>query len=179
MIHAVVQVLAQSSGVAGWDSSPLFAVLLVLLGFAFVVAEIFTVTFGLFTLCALTCLIGGVVVGFRAGPGWGITLAISIVVLLPVLIVTLLKAMPNTRWGKRLIPESPKLEDVSGTGAEQNLSGLVGKRGRTLSMCRPAGTAEFDGNRFAVVSEDIVIAADRPVEVMGVEGNRIVVREVT
>jgi membrane-bound ClpP family serine protease len=133
----------------------------------------------LFTLCALTCLIGGIVVGFRAGPVWGVTLMIAVVVLVPVMVVMLLKTMPNTRWGKRLIPESPKLQDVSGTGTEQNLSLLVGKEGRTLSMCRPAGTAEFDGKRYAVVSEDIVIAADRPVKVMGVEGNRIVVRELT
>ena len=46
-----------------------------------------------------------------------------------------------------------------------------------MSMCRPAGTAEFDGERYDVVAEGLAIAAGRAVKVVDVEGNRIVVRE--
>jgi membrane-bound serine protease (ClpP class) len=177
MFSILGQAAADTGNMAGWGSSPLLAVFLVIIGFVFVVAEIFTVSFGLFTLCALGALIGGIIVGFNAGPAWGVTLTVLVVVFVPVLVVTLLKTMPNTRWGRRLIPESPKLADVSGTGVAQNLHLLIGREGRTLTMCRPAGTAEFGGERCDVVSEGLVIGPDRPVKVIGVQGNRIVVRE--
>jgi len=177
MFSVLGQAATETANATGWGSSPLLAVFLILLGFAFVVAEIFTISFGFFTLCALGSFVGGIVVAFNAGPAWGMTFTILVIVLVPVMIVTLLKTMPNTRWGRRLIPESPKLADVSGTGVAQELHLLLGKEGRTLSMCRPAGTADFGGKRCDVVSEGLAIAPDRPVKVVGVEGNRVVVRE--
>jgi membrane-bound serine protease (ClpP class) len=44
-------------------------------------------------------------------------------------------------------------------------------------MCRPSGTAQFDGERYDVVSEGLTILQDRPVKVVRVEGNRVIVRE--
>lgn len=53
---------------------------------------------------------------------------------------------------------------------------LVGKRGKALSLLRPAGRAEFDGEPLDVVTEGDFIAAGEPVEIAAVQGNRVVVR---
>jgi membrane-bound serine protease (ClpP class) len=46
----------------------------------------------------------------------------------------------------------------------------------TLSLLRPAGFAEIDGERVDVVAEGEMIEAGVPVVVSRMEGNRIVVR---
>jgi membrane-bound ClpP family serine protease len=179
MLDVLCQTASEAANGAGMGSSPLLAVFLVFVGFAFVAAEIFTISFGLFTLCALASFVGGIIVGFNAGAPWGVALSIVVVVLVPVVVVTGLKAMPRTRWGRRLIPDSPKPDEVSGTGVDETLRMLAGREGRTLSMCRPAGTAEFDGKRYDVVSEGLTIAPHRPVRVVAVEGSRVLVRELS
>jgi membrane-bound serine protease (ClpP class) len=45
-----------------------------------------------------------------------------------------------------------------------------------VSPLRPAGIADFHGERVDVVSQGEYIAAGEPVEVVRVEGNRVVVR---
>ncbi len=54
----------------------------------------------------------------------------------------------------------------------------VGQRGVTLCSLRPAGIARIDGKRVDVVTQGELIDSNRPVRVMEVEGNRIVVKEV-
>ena len=56
---------------------------------------------------------------------------------------------------------------------------LVGKRGVTVTPLRPSGTALIEGQRYSVVSDGGFIKNDVPVEVVYVEGIRIVVREVS
>ena len=53
---------------------------------------------------------------------------------------------------------------------------LVGRRGLTSSVLRPAGIADFDGVRLNVVTEGGFIEKDVSVEIVRVEGTRIVVR---
>ncbi len=54
-----------------------------------------------------------------------------------------------------------------------------GQEGISLSQLRPAGKAEFGGMRLDVVSGGELIEAGRRIVVEFVEGNRIVVREIT
>ncbi len=52
---------------------------------------------------------------------------------------------------------------------------LVGKEGVVLTQLRPAGTGEIDGLRMDIVSEGAFIAAGTRIQVVRVEGRRIVV----
>jgi len=174
----VAMVLAQASSPAGWSASPLLAVFLVAVGLAFVVVEIFPPpTFGVFLLCAMVAFGVGIWIAFNVGAAFGAGVVVAVALGLPIVAVLALKALKYTRMGKRLIPEPPKLRDVSGTGAVAALKDLDGRKGRTMSMCRPSGTAQFDGERYDVVSEGLTILQDRPVKVVRVEGNRVIVRE--
>ncbi len=151
---------------------------LVILGLAFVVAEIVPPpTFGVLFVCSVASFLGGIWIAFNVGTAFGLSLILAVVVGVPLVAVLTFKVLPRTRMGKRMIPEGPRPEDVAGTGADPELKKLLGKSGRTLSMCRPSGTAEFDGESYNVVTKGLPILPDRPVRVVAVEGNRVVVRE--
>ncbi|WP_461201082.1 NfeD family protein [Anoxybacillus sp. TBDG-1] len=54
---------------------------------------------------------------------------------------------------------------------------LIGKRGVSLTVLRPAGTALIDEERVDVVTEGEYIERHRPIEVIDVDGVKVVVRE--
>ncbi|HUF81191.1 MAG TPA: NfeD family protein [Burkholderiales bacterium] len=91
----------------------------------------------------------------------------------------LLRFMPRTPFGRRLILDTGLgAGHVSGSAPDSDLRWL-GKRGRTTSPLRPAGIAEIEGERVDVVSEGDLIDSETPIEVIRVDGNRIVVRRTT
>ena len=176
-------ILAQASTevaevAAGWESNLWIAAFLVCLGLVLILAEVFFVSFGMLTLCSIASFVGGIVIAFNAGTASGVAFIIVVIILIPVMIGVGLRWMPRTGWGRKLVLGGPKPTEVTGSGTEGGLEELIGAEGRTMSMCRPAGMAVINGNRYDVVSEGLTIAADRPVKVLEIEGNRIVVREV-
>ncbi len=56
------------------------------------------------------------------------------------------------------------------------LAGLVGKSGKTLTPLRPAGAALIGGHRVDIVTQGEFVPAETEVEVIFVEGGRVVVR---
>lgn len=177
MFEILAQTVPEAAETVGWESSLLVAAFFIGLGFVFLMAEVFFVSFGVLTLCSIASFIAGIVVSFNVDPAYGVTSIVVVVILIPIIIGIGLKTMPRTGWGRKLVLGGPKPDEVTGTGTEEGLEGLKGKEGRTMSMCRPAGMAEIDGERYDVVSEGLTIPADRPVKVVKIEGNRIVVRE--
>ena len=55
---------------------------------------------------------------------------------------------------------------------------LIGKEGHALTPLRPSGTVVIDNDRIDVVTEGSYVDAGKMVEVIKVEGSRIVVREI-
>ena len=56
-----------------------------------------------------------------------------------------------------------------------DLSGFLGKEGRTITLLRPAGDVDFNGVRMQVSSDGPYIEKDTMVRVTEVQANRIVV----
>ena len=71
---------------------------------------------------------------------------------------------------------SSQLTAQAGFVGTDDHSALIGQTGTAATMLRPGGFATIGGRRVDVVSLGEHIAAGTPVEVMAVEGNRIVVR---
>ncbi len=66
----------------------------------------------------------------------------------------------------------------AGYVASADYTGLLGLAGSAASVLRPSGVAEIDGRRFTVVTEGSFYVRRRaPIEVVRVQGSRIVVRE--
>ncbi|AEJ18530.1 NfeD family protein [Gracilinema caldarium] len=61
---------------------------------------------------------------------------------------------------------------------EENYGDLLGKQGKTISTLRPSGKAEFNGKTYTVEADGVFIEPNKPVEVIRVRGNRIIVRSI-
>lgn len=85
-----------------------------------------------------------------------------------------IKFFPHSPAGRRLILHQDGKE---WQGYDGDNRALLGARGTSHSSLRPAGIAVIEGHRVDVVTRGDMIAAGRPVEVIEVEGNRIVVKE--
>ena len=146
---------------------------LLVAGLILVGAEIF-VPGGILGVMGGIALLGAVVFGFLAFPGYGAWIAIGILVLLGVIIVLWVKIFPRTGMGKRMTV-STDLKRWKATNP--GLDALVGKEGVSSSDLRPAGFAEIEGRRIDVVTRGEMINAGQPVRVLEVESNRVVVVE--
>ena len=150
---------------------------LLLAGLVFLLMEVFLPSHGLLGVSGLAALCVSIIFAFKMSTPLGITIFVIAMVLLPLEIVFGVKVFPSTPLGKRMMlpaREKTTLEDRSG---EPDLSAYVGRDGVTVTMCRPAGIADIGGKRIDVVAEGMMIDANRPVKVLRVDGNRVVVKE--
>lgn len=88
------------------------------------------------------------------------------------------RILPRTPVYRKLVLQSALGHErgfVTGGGRYEH---YVGRTGVARSDLRPAGTAEFGSERVDVVTSGDLIQRDRPIRVLRVEGNRIVVEEV-
>lgn len=160
---------------AGWGE-----LLLALGGVALLLVEFFLIPgFGLAGILGILALLAALVmsvVGSGATTEFFLFAAGRILFsLLAALLASflLLRFMPRTPFGRKLI-----LDTGLGPDPEEELRWL-GKRGRATSPLRPAGIADIEGTRVDVVSEGELIEPGTPIEVIRVDGNRVVVRSVT
>ncbi len=93
-----------------------------------------------------------------------------------ILIIVLAKFLPRTTIFKKFVlsvEEKSEEGFVSHTTSEE----LVGKMGKAITDLRPSGTAEIDGKRADVVTDSEFIEKGSKIEVVEVEGIRVVVRK--
>lgn len=99
-----------------------------------------------------------------------------------VLLALALWLLPNLRIASPLMLET-RLGRSTGPDGKTVTSGgpydhLLGEAGTAASDLRPAGVARVHGERLNVVTEGDYVATGSNIEVIKVEGNRIVVREI-
>ena len=135
--------------------------------------------FGIAGLLGIALSLGGLFFTFAgAAPTFGDAMAsFSIAMLTAVgLAIAVGFTLPKTRAWNRLVLSTSQ-SSVSGYQAPRaELGGLVGQAGVALTMLRPAGAANIGGTRVDVVSDSEYVAKNTPVEVVHVEGGRVVVR---
>lgn len=154
-------------------STEVFFILLVS-GLILIGAEIFVPGGIIGTLGALL-LLGAIAAGFAAfPPAWGLYIAIGILLLSGVAVYLWVKIFPRTRYGRKMTVNH-NLADAK--ASPDWLRDLLGKRGRTTSDLRPGGFATIDGRRVDVVTQGEMIGRGQDVEVVKVEGCRVVVRK--
>jgi membrane-bound serine protease (ClpP class) len=108
----------------------------------------------------------------------GIHIAILLVVVVAAT-ATLFKYFPETRLGQRVILGSETAAAAGYVSQAERPVELVGKHGVAVGTLRPAGIAEIDGLRVDVVSVGEFIKPGTAVEVVRVDGNRVVVKRVS
>ncbi len=136
-------------------------------------AEIF-VPGGIIGTIGALALVAAIIVGFLAfGAQGGLLSGIVIVLLSGVAMILWAKFFPRTGMGRHLtLSLSGKLFKAP----PADLKKLVGKEGVALTILRPSGMARIDGRRVDVVADGSYIEEGRPIEVIEVDGARVVVR---
>jgi membrane-bound serine protease (ClpP class) len=129
----------------------------------------------------ILALVGGLSLSLvGAGTTWEAVVAAVGRVALSVLIALagffiLLKFLPRLPFGRQLILDTGLGALTTGAAPDDNRR-FLGQRGTAASPLRPAGIADFQGERVDVVSRGEYIESGEAIEVIQVEGNRIVVR---
>lgn len=88
----------------------------------------------------------------------------------------LLRVIPRLPVGRRLVLSTGMQADLGYVSTPERDWQWLGRTGTALSPMRPAGIADIDGNRVDVVSEGGFIEAGAPIQVVRVDGNRIVIK---
>jgi len=152
------------------------AIFLFLLSAALLVAEVFVPSFGLITICALSCLAGGVAIFFKHSPAAGWVGVIIAVIMIPSVLVFAYKIFPKTSFGKSVSLDMPKKQKGEGISDIDEISGMLGCKGVTTTVLRPVGMCDFAGKRLECVAESGYADKGITVEVIKIEGTQLTVR---
>ena len=118
-------------------------------------------------------LLGAMIAGFPAFPGYGHFVAIGILFLVGVAIALWIRFFPRSRVGQAMTVS----QDESDFSAVQDgLKELLGAQGEANSDLRPAGFALINDRRIDVVTQGGMIDKGEAVTVVEVEANRVVVK---
>jgi membrane-bound serine protease (ClpP class) len=165
---------------AGWEE-----VLLIGVGLILLLVEVFVIPgFGIFGALGIAALLSGLGLSLvGAGATWGVILFALGQVMLALLIaiavaLALLRVAPRLPFGRPLVLETGLTAESGYASAPEADRQWLGKRGTAASTLRPAGIAHFDHERVDVVTEGEFIETGEAIEVIRVDGNRIVVRSV-
>lgn len=154
------------------------AIPLLIIGFIFIMAEVFIPSGGALTVLAVLSLVASLISAFAAGETVGMVFLGITVVSTPMVIMGAIKIFPHTPFGKRMIVDAPNVPPEQRMAVAHEEKQLLGQIGTVKSMLRPAGTADIAGETRDVVTQGELIDAGKRIQVVEVEGNRIVVRAV-
>ncbi len=160
------------AGLAGYEVLLFFAVGIVLL-----LVEALAVGFGIFGLLGIASS-GFAIVLSAEDTEQGLTLLIYSVIGTIVVLVVAFKFLVTSRFWDRIVLRHTENKEQGYVGTNVSFRDLLGKKGITETPLRPAGTAIIDGNRVDVVSEGGYIPGKSNIEVIKVEGTRIIVRKI-
>jgi membrane-bound ClpP family serine protease len=154
------------------------AYLLIVLGLALLIAELFIPSGGMLFFASSLLIVGGVVLSFIYGDtATGMVTLLSVFVVVPAVATLMLYIWPRTPIGRRLVLRD-RDQATAGLPVNLELEGLRGRYGRALSDLRPAGTVDFDGRRIDTISEGPMVAAGSWVRCVDVRAATVVVRQV-
>jgi membrane-bound serine protease (ClpP class) len=160
-----------------------WAFLLLAIGIALLVAEVFIPSGGVISILSTLSLAGAVTCAYLAwwstnqAAFWGFVTGLAL--LLPIVAVTAFYVWPNTPIGKRAFLEVPAPHEVASfVEQEERHRQMVGKVGVTVTTLNPAGIVRIDGHRVHCQSEGMILDAGTPVRVIAARANTVVVRRV-
>jgi membrane-bound serine protease (ClpP class) len=157
------------SGLIGWEVLLLFGA-----GIVLIVIELSAPGGGVAGAAGVTAIFASLFLAQGANTTAAVSL-LGAIIFAVILFAFIAKHLPTSAlWGKIVLKTSETTEKgyISGIDYQKYL----GKTGKALTLLRPAGTVEFDGDRLDVVSEGLFVEPGIEVVVVKVEGSRIVVR---
>lgn len=152
----------------------LIPIVLQLVGVAVIIAEFIVPTAGILAMVSMVIFGYSIYYVFaHASTSAGITFIIVDLLMIPVLVVIGFKMLASSSATLR-----NSLDNKDGAVSQpEEWSALVGKEGTSQNALHPAGTAMIEGIKYDVVSKGDFIEKGKPIVVVAIDGNRIVVKK--
>ena len=156
------------------DGLTILGLLCLLAGFIFVGIEMIVPGFSVPGISGIVCLIAGVfLLADTVMEGFFIT--VIVLALLGILMAVMLYLLSKGKFRSPIILEEEQ-KSTEGYLSSSDLKYLLGKKGVAMTDLRPTGVGQIDGINFDVISEGNYISAGEPVEIIKVEGSKLIVR---
>jgi len=153
-----------------------FAVFLYFACAALIIAEVFVPSGGIISICALGCLIGGIVIFFRHSTTAGWVGVITAIIMIPSVLVIAYKIFPKTRFGRAVTLTPPEREQGDAIPDTPELKEMLGAVGFVITPLRPVGMCDFAGQRVECVAEGGYVDKGKKVKIIDVESTQLTVR---
>ncbi|MCG3150378.1 MAG: hypothetical protein PCFJNLEI_03862 [Verrucomicrobiae bacterium] len=149
--------------------------LLVAMGIAMICVDFFLPGFVLGSIGMVLFLVALAICYRDYGLNWAAALFVAEAVLGIGAAFVSIRYGPETRTGKKMILSH---EQVAQHASDHPTPELVGQTGIAHTMLRPSGTALIGDKRYDVVAESGMIERASAVEVIAIDGTRIIVRKI-
>ena len=159
------------AGFAGYETLVIF-----IIGLILVVAEFF-VPGGIVGILGGVLIIGSLLFAGESFVHMAYSILIAMVIAITGMVILMKFFGKKLHMFNRLVLRDATTTE-EGYVSNTNRIELIGKQGQSLTPLRPSGTVVIDNERIDVVTEGSYVDAGKPVEVIKVEGSRIVVREI-
>lgn len=161
------------AGFTGWES-----ILLFLVGAILLAVEAFVPGFGIPGISGIICIAVSIVL---AAPSWEVGVISLVLSLTGTIILVLLsfKFLAKRKFLQRLVLGFKPAKETGYVPQSTDWGQYLGQVGEAFTILRPAGTMVLkDGTRLDVVTAGDFIKKGEKVEVIQVEGGRIIVRAI-
>jgi membrane-bound ClpP family serine protease len=151
--------------------------LLYAIGSVIFVAELFLPSHGLLGIVSVATLSYAVYRTFLISTTFGLISLAALAIFLPVGLIVAVRTWHRTPLGKRISPPNPVLGEEDRLPVEV-LKAVIGQRGRAVTLLRPVGICDFNGQRLECKAEQNMIERGVEVEAIGMADRSLVVRPV-
>lgn len=160
-------------GLAGWE-----AIILFLVGFSLLLAEIFLIPgFGLAGIGGIIAILTSIFLTY--GNITQATYSILIAVGLSIVgFFILIRYIPSTRTWRKFILFTQQEKELGYTIGTKEFKRLIGKEGIAITPLRPSGIAEVNDKKLNVITRGEYVDSNTKIKVISIEGNKIVVEAV-
>jgi membrane-bound ClpP family serine protease len=154
-----------------------WVLLLLVVGLAVMVLEVFLPSGGILGFLSLTAIVAAIATAFlEMGATAGFVVLAVATVVVPTVLALAFRWFPETPLGRRVLPPPPDPADVAPAAARRReLEKLLGRSGRALSEMLPWGVVEIDGMRVEAQSDGGPIECGSEVQAVSVQGRHLVV----
>ena len=158
------------------ENIELVQAILLTLGLLFLLAEVFIPGFGIAGITGIILFIVGIIMTANTFIE-ALVMFLILLLILAVVIMIVVRSASKGKLSKTLILNDSLSKEKGFSGVE-DMKIFEGKKGVAITVLRPAGIGLFDGVRLDVVAAGSFIEEGSKIEVIEVEGRRIVVGKI-
>ncbi|KAA3608059.1 MAG: hypothetical protein DWQ01_13360 [Planctomycetota bacterium] len=149
--------------------------ILILIGFGLVLAEVFFPSLGVLSILAGISIIASVILAFQESNPFGIAILTVAVAGVPVTVFLAFRVFPRTPVGRRMVNPGFNWKAEERAAVQHRAAQFVGRSGVAESPLRPAGIADFAGERLDVVTRGEHVDPGTRVRAVRFVANRLIV----